>query len=64
MELCTLLVARALSGGRPAHNNAGRVRIPPEPAMDEISPAKKARLTRLTWVTTDKSIYRSPFEIG
>jgi hypothetical protein len=38
--------------------------MPPEPAMDEISPAKKARLTRLTWVTTDKSIYRSPFEIG
>ena len=47
MELWTLLVARALSGGNPAQSSAGSVRMPPEPAIDEISPAKKATPTKL-----------------
>jgi hypothetical protein len=42
IELCTLLVARALRGGKPAQSSAGRVKRPPEPAIEDIKPAKKA----------------------
>jgi len=46
-ELCTLLVARAFSGGRPAQSNAGSVSRPPDPAIEDISPAKKATKTKM-----------------
>jgi hypothetical protein len=44
-ELWTLFVAKAVKGASPTHNNAGNVSTPPEPAIEEINPAKKATAT-------------------
>tara|TARA_B110000503_G_scaffold86287_1_gene131395 strand:+ start:1631 stop:1864 length:234 start_codon:yes stop_codon:yes gene_type:complete len=46
-ELWTLFVAKAVKGGSPTHNKAGSVSIPPDPAIDEINPAKNAIVTSI-----------------
>jgi hypothetical protein len=45
-----LLVAKAFSGGRPTQRSAGSVSKPPEPAIEEISPAKKAKENRMIFL--------------
>jgi hypothetical protein len=51
-----LFVAKAVKGASPTHNNAGNVSTPPEPAIEEINPAKKATATNTICVKKLNSI--------
>ena len=54
--LCSLLVAMALTGGRPAAISAGMVSNPPPPAMASMRPATKATAISRAIVSVASSI--------
>ena len=61
-ELCTLLVAKAFSGGSPAHNRAGSVSIPPAPAIDEIKPSKKS-CSNQQYLSASNDLHKSKYAL-
>jgi len=51
-----LLVANALSGGKPAQSKTGKTMAPPAPAIELINPATKATTIKPIKSASDISI--------